>query len=136
MYRIKIISVGKNKEPWLISALTEYEKRLTGQMRIEWILKKTDAELEKAAIEEKNFYCLDPLGISYTSEQFSTFVTKQSTVTFLIGGAMGISSKVKSLSQGLISLSSLTFTHQHTRLILIEQLYRALEIQKGTEYHK
>lgn len=136
MYKVKIISIGKNKESWLTNALSEYEKRLTGQMQIEWVLKKSEAEFAKSALEEKSFYCLDPQGTLYTSEKFSTLVTKQSSSTFLIGGPTGLSPALKAKAQGLISLSPLTFTHQHTRLILLEQLYRALEIQKGSDYHK
>ena len=56
-------------------------------------------------------------------------------ITFAIGGAEGFSEEVKK-SYPLISLSPLTFTHQMTRLILIEQIYRATEILKGSKYHK
>jgi len=126
MYRIKIISIGKNKESWLKTAL----------MQIQWLLKKKDSDLKKTVLEEKKFHCLDPNGISYTSEGFSKLITQNASITLVIGGALGIDDTIKTKAQSLISLSPLTFTHQHTRLILLEQLYRAIEIHKGSDYHK
>jgi len=141
MLKAKIYSVGKTKEPWLISALEEYEKRLKTYLSIDWILAKTDDQLEALLAKEDDFICLDPKGKAFTSEAFSSFLSKQfiekgSRLIFAIGGDMGFSPKVKSRARVLLSLSMLTFTHQLTRLVLIEQIYRALEIQKGSKYHK
>lgn len=136
MYLIKIFSIGKHKEQWLIDALSEYEKRLTGRARIQWHLMKKESELEPALTKEKHYHCLDPQGKSYTSESFSHVITSASSHSFVIGGDTGFPESVKNKSKSLISLSPLTFTHQHTRLILLEQIYRSLEIQRGSEYHK
>lgn len=57
-------------------------------------------------------------------------------LNFVIGGAEGLPPPILNNSLTQISLSPLTFTHQLTRLILLEQLYRAFEIQKGSQYHK
>ena len=57
-------------------------------------------------------------------------------MTFVIGGAEGIPPALKAKAKALISLSRMTFTHQITRLILVEQVYRALEIERGSAYHK
>jgi 23S rRNA (pseudouridine1915-N3)-methyltransferase len=136
MQHIKILSIGKNKESWLQEALHEYEKRLTAIARIDWVLLKKEEQLEEALKKEQNYHCLDPFGTLYTSERFSTFLMPHPSITFVIGGATGIAKNLKDKAASLISLSPLTFTHQHTRLILLEQIYRSHEIQKGSNYHK
>lgn len=141
MLKAKIYSVGKTKEPWLIDALSEYETRLKPALSIEWMLAKSDDQLEALLSKEANFICLDPKGQMLTSEQFSSFLSKQfidqrSRLSFAIGGDQGFSSTLKSKAGMVLSLSPMTFTHQVTRLILVEQIYRALEIQKGSKYHK
>lgn len=110
-------------------------------MTIEWILVKDSKELDLLLEKETHFLSLDPQGKSFSSETFSEEVQRQlikggSRLTFVIGGAEGLSASAKARSALLISLSPLTFTHQLTRLILLEQIYRAFEIAKGTGYHK
>jgi 23S rRNA (pseudouridine1915-N3)-methyltransferase len=141
MIKIKIYSVGKTKEDWLQTALDLYEKRLKSSISFEWILTKTDEQLKQFLEKETNFICLDPNGKQYSSKEFSAFLIKlieeaHSRISFVIGGAEGIPVSVKAKAKTLLSLSQLTFTHQITRLILIEQIYRAIEIEKGTSYHK
>jgi len=141
MFHIKIITTGKIKESWLISAIEEYEKRLTNIASISWIILKNDKELEKETMKEKAYVCLDVNGKLPSSLEFSkmliTLLEKEgSSLCLIIGGPDGLSSTVKKKALDLISLSRLTFTHQITRLILIEQLYRAFEIYKGSSYHK
>lgn len=138
--KIKIISVGKTKESWLEEAFEEYIKRLKPIMEIECLWAKNDAQLAAWAQREKGVICLDPRGAQQTSEQFSTFLHQQierngSRLAIVIGGAEGLTEEVKRLGP-LVSLSLLTFTHQITRLILVEQIYRAFEIAKGSNYHK
>jgi len=141
MLKAKIYSVGKTKEAWLIDALAEYETRLQAFLSLDWILAKSEDQLEALLAKESYFICLDPKGTVVTSEQFSSFLFKQFTaqgsrLSFAIGGDLGFSSSIKSKAGSLLSLSSMTFTHQLTRLVLIEQFYRAVEIQKGSKYHK
>lgn len=138
--KIKILSVGKNKESWLESAFGEYLKRLKPTVDIECLWAKNDSQLIDWAVREKGVVCLDPKGSLLTSEQFSSFLLQQiekngSRLTLVIGGAEGLPEEVKRLG-AFISLSPLTFTHQITRLILIEQIYRSFEIAKGSNYHK
>jgi len=134
MIRIKIISIGKTKEPWLEQALEEYVKRLQPYAEIQFILVKDDLQLEKKVLKEGFWIGLDSSGKQLSSEQFSTFLQQQGArITFVIGGPDGLPT---SLKQNLISLSPLTFTHQMARLILLEQVYRAFEIAKGSKYHK
>lgn len=140
MLKVKILSVGKTKESWLEEALQEYLKRLSPILQIEFLLTKGDEQLEAQCLKEKNLIGLDPKGKSVTSEEFATLLMKSlekegSKLTFVIGGPEGLSSRLKE-KMSLISLSQMTFTHQISRLILVEQIYRAMEIQKGSQYHK
>jgi 23S rRNA (pseudouridine1915-N3)-methyltransferase len=141
MIKIKIYSVGKTKEEWLQAALDEYERRLKPSIAFEWILAKTDEQLKQYLEKEPHFILLDPKGKQYSSEGFSSFLLKaiqdhHARLTFAIGGPEGFTQELKNKAKTLISLSSMTFTHQMTRLILIEQIYRAIEIDKKSAYHK
>ena len=141
MIKIKILTIGKNKEAWLHDALAEYEKRLKPFCTFEWILAKNDVQLEEFSKREGKFIALDPLGKSMTSEQFASWLSKamvdyNSRLNFVIGGAEGLTPYLKKNASFLWSLSPLTFTHQVTRLILLEQIYRAYEINRGSGYHK
>ncbi|MBS0648374.1 MAG: 23S rRNA (pseudouridine(1915)-N(3))-methyltransferase RlmH [Verrucomicrobia bacterium] len=141
MIKIKILTIGKSKENWLQEALAEYEKRLRPFCTFEWILAKNDVQLEEFSKKEGKFIALDPQGKSMTSEKFAAWLSKaainyHSRLAFVIGGAEGLSPALKAQSSFLWSLSPLTFTHQITRLILLEQIYRAYEINRGSDYHK
>ena len=141
MLKVKIYSVGKTKKDWLSQALEVYETRLISSLTFEWILAKNDEQLKQFLAKEPIFFCLAPQGRQYSSEEFSLFFTKSlqencSRLVICIGGSEGIPLQIKSKAKQLISLSKMTFTHQITRLILVEQIYRALEIQKGSIYHK
>jgi 23S rRNA (pseudouridine1915-N3)-methyltransferase len=140
MFKIRIFSVGKTKETWLEEALQLYLKRLKPFCQIEFILAKDDRQLTALASKESHAICLDPSGSSFSSEEFSSFLVKKleeggSKVAFIIGGATGLSPELKEAFP-LISFSRMTFTHQMMRLLLVEQIYRALEIAKGSSYHK
>lgn len=139
MLKLQIISIGKTKEKWLEEAFNEYSKRLKSLMQISTVWVKDDKQLIEKAEKETSCIALDPEGIQMNSHQFSNYIQKAfesggSKLSIVIGGAQGLPSTLKTLP--LVSLSSLTFTHQITRLVLIEQVYRALEIQQGSNYHK
>lgn len=137
MFKIKIYTIGRSKESWLIDALHEYEKRLHGRIEIKWLLAKDDAELAKWVLEEPLCIALDVEGELVTSERLSAKLFQLgSRLSFVIGGADGLASSIKAHTKWRWSLSPLTFTHQMTRLILLEQLYRASEIEKKSPYHK
>lgn len=138
VFKVKVLTHGKAKESWLHEALSLYEKRLKGKMEIEWILLDTTKELEERALKEPSIIALDIQGKTGTSEQFSRALYTEwgSRPIFVIGGAAGLSPKVLQHAKHRLSFSSLTFTHQMVRLILIEQLYRAIEIEEGSSYHK
>ena len=141
MFRVKIITIGKTKEPWLELALEEYENRLKRTLAIDWILARDLESFERFVQKEKSYIALDPKGQCFSSEKFSSWFMQQlingkSRLVLIIGGAEGIPAQILQQAQARISLSPLTFTHQLTRLVLLEQIYRAFEITKGSPYHK
>lgn len=140
MIRIKIISPGKNKDTWLEDALQEYLKRLSPIAEFELIWTRDEKTFEKLVREERAVICLDPHGKLMDSVGFADFFHKAvesggSKIAFAIGGASGFSEGVLA-GKRLLSLSPLTFTHQMTRIILVEQIFRAFEIGRGSKYHK
>lgn len=141
MHKIKVYTIGKIKESWLEEGIAEYTKRLKPVASFEWILAKNLEQLEHLLESESSFFALDPLGKAFTSESFAkwietTLVQEGSRLSLVIGGSEGLSDQLRKRAKLLFSLSPLTFTHQMTRLILLEQVYRAFEISKGTAYHK
>jgi 23S rRNA (pseudouridine1915-N3)-methyltransferase len=140
MLKLKIISIGKTKEVWLHEAIEEYVKRLSPTLKIEFVLAKNNAQLIELLEKETSVICLDAEGKLFNSEEFAAFLQTQfieckSRLTMAIGGAEGLPPEIKARHR-CISLSPLTMTHQIVRLVLIEQIYRAMEIAKGTKYHK
>lgn len=158
--KIKIICVGKIKEKYLKDGIAEYQKRLSRFTQFEIIEladektpeKASQAENEKIMEKEANrilskignrdyVIALAIEGKQYASEEFSQFVTNItiqgfSDITFIIGGSLGLHSKIKQKAHALISFGRLTLPHQLMRLVLTEQIYRAFMIQEGSPYHK
>ncbi len=136
MFKVKVLSVGKCKEEWLKTALFEYEKRLQGTLSVSWHFAKDDLELTDWALKEP-YIALNSNGILLRSEEWSEKMEKLGLkLRFVIGGPDGLPNIILEKARFVWSLSPLTFTHQMTRLILIEQLYRAIEIAKGSSYHR
>lgn len=139
MFKIKVFSVGKTKEEWLEEALKEYLKRLSPVAQIEFIFAKNDEQLLSLTSKEENLICLDPKGklldsLEFSKELFEALQKGGSRIGFVIGGPEGLPKILR--NRELISFSPMTFTHQLSRLILVEQIYRAFEIEKGSKYHK
>jgi 23S rRNA (pseudouridine1915-N3)-methyltransferase len=136
--------VGKKNaaEAFVTEGCNEYEKRLTPVMKVNTnFLKSDDALVEAAKSSKGTIFALDENGTEYTSREFSAFVYKGledggASLTFIIGGFSGLPVEIKNGGYKLISLSKMTWTHQMARLLLMEQLYRAMEIRKGSGYHK
>jgi 23S rRNA (pseudouridine1915-N3)-methyltransferase len=140
MLKLKILTIGKTKDEWLDMALDEYMKRLKTTVSIEFCLAKTDNQLLSLAEKEQTLICLDPRGLKLTSELFADYLNNKfieggARLGIVIGGSDGLPPKLKNY-KNLISFSDLTMTHQIIRLVLVEQIYRAFEIIKGTKYHK
>lgn len=157
--KIKIYCIGKIKEQYLKDGISEYIKRITPYANIEIIEvldskvkdNPNDSDIKKAKDEEgervfkllKNDYLigLDLNKKEYTSEEFADFISKKmieggSSISFVIGGSYGLSDKLKNRCNSSISLSKMTFLHQMTRLILLEQIYRGFKILNNETYHK
>jgi len=146
---IKIRIVGRKNgcERWLSDAYDMYETRLqSSNINVETIWHKNNEELVKAvktdSSKDHSVVLLDVRGNAMTSEEFSRslyqwLLSGGSRVAFIIGGADGLPLELKQEFQSnMISLSSMTFTHQFARTMLVEQIYRASEIEKGSNYHK
>jgi 23S rRNA (pseudouridine1915-N3)-methyltransferase len=144
MHTVEIVSVGKNKESWLQEAWDIYLTRLSSQLKIQvqWF-KNSEALNEYLALHPQAIL-LDPAGPLMTSEGFKEFLWKKAAlqkgkVILVIGPDEGFSDKQRQTAlanRSLLSLSPMTLTHQMCRLMLIEQIYRAQQIELGTPYHK
>ena len=158
--KIRIIAVGKIKEPYLKEGINEYLLRLSSYAKVEIIevndskvkdnpnesdiLKVTNEEGERILSKIKNTDLVIDLDLNkkeFDSVSFSKFIQDKmveggSNITFVIGGSYGLSNKVKDRANYSISLSKMTFLHQMTRLILLEQIYRSFKIINNETYHK
>lgn len=155
---IKIICVGKIKEQYLKDAIAEYSKRLSKfcmldiiELPDKAIPEKTNSSIDQQIIDfesnqiieklPKNSYkiALDLTGKQYTSEEFATKLNDlqnyNSTISFIIGGSLGMNSELKNLCNEKISFSKMTFPHQLMRVFLLEQTFRAFKILNNEKYH-
>jgi 23S rRNA (pseudouridine1915-N3)-methyltransferase len=83
-----------------------------------------------------DFVLLDEGGREMSSRELAAFAGERDSLTFVVGGAWGVSEEVRRAAGSRLSLSRMTLTHEMARLVLLEQLYRALMIQTGREgYH-
>ncbi len=138
MYKINLYSVGKSKEPWLSQALLLYKNRLKSKIQLNFHWVKTTEHLSKALEKETLIYALDPRGDLLTSEEFADklrlgFEKNGCELALVIGGVEGLPSILK--KHPLISLSKMIFTHQLSRIIVAEQIYRAVQIWNNSPYH-
>lgn len=153
---VSLLTVGKTDVKWVKEGLDLYKSRLKHYVPFEVTeipeLKKV-ANLTKQQIKEKEgefilknigpndtLLLLDEHGREFRSMEFADYLERQMAsgsrnLVFVVGGAYGFSDKVYERSQGRISLSKMTFSHQMVRTIFAEQLYRAFTILKGEPYH-
>ncbi|EME26055.1 uncharacterized protein Gasu_63000 [Galdieria sulphuraria] len=119
--------------------MEEYILRLRPFITVDLLWTRDNQHLSQLVSRQKGcLYCLDSSGSVINSIEFKKLLYdsfEKGKVNFVIGGSLGLPETLKRRGK-LISLSSLTFTHQMTRLILVEQIYRATQIHKGTAYHK
>ena len=137
----KIIAIGKIRKKWIQEGIEMYLKRLPG-LEVKEIKDSTQLKEEntiKEIISKNEFLVtLNENGQSFTSKQLATKLlnSHNKNITFVIGGASGLTSSLNNLASWQLSLSPLTFPHEIARLLLIEQLYRAKTITQGGPYHK
>ena len=149
--KFRFIWVGKTREKYWLALQTGYLKRLSHFVKYDIVEVKDSAPHETMEIEgnrildkvnQSSFVCLlDVTGKSISSPELAQQVEKwqnagMKEITFIIGGADGISSEVAARADGVLSLSFLTFTQEMARVVLVEQLYRAYTIIKGFPYQK
>ncbi len=160
MQKVTILCVGKLKEKFYIEAAAEYCKRLQRHCKLELLElpeyrlpdNPSPAEIQKAleteaaAIREKLpkggalvAMCIE--GKTCSSEALAQrledfAVSGKTQVTFLIGGSVGLDAALKAQADWKLSMSPMTFPHHMARIMLLEQIYRAYQIQQGTKYHK
>lgn len=141
---LKIVAVGKVKDPCLRTKVEDYKKRIMHDSRIEILEIKdqgicTESEkIKKLLNKNKSFvFVLGEEGREYDSFSFARRIRLiNSKITFVIGGAYGLSDEIKKGADEIFSLSRLTFTHEIARMLLMEQIYRAISIIQNKSYHK
>jgi 23S rRNA (pseudouridine1915-N3)-methyltransferase len=158
--QIKVVAVGKIRDAYWQDALREYIKRLSSYVRLKLIevsdepcpdrlstaeeerVKNREGErILKALTDSEYTVLLDIQGKQYDSVGFSQFLDElglrgRSKIVFIIGGSLGVSQSVRERSDFSLSFSRLTFPHGLMRVLLLEQLYRAIKISEGGTYHK
>jgi len=155
MLHVTILMVGKTRESFIQEGLAFYQKRL--QPFLHLTLKSVREEKEAgglaaAAIKVRegerlqaqippraNVIALTPQGREFTSEEFAAWLTRRELesrpLTFLIGGHLGLDPGTLAAAAERLALARLTLTHELSRLVLLEQLYRAMTIKTGHPYH-
>lgn len=139
---IRIICFGKIKDTRLEQIANAYLKRAGQLGKIELLeLKNQNVEEKirtyKSDHSQQHIFLLGEEGRTFTSKKFASLIKSHNEehITFIIGPAEGFSNKLKE-DIPLISLSPLTMMHELAQVVLLEQLYRALSINKGLPYHK
>ena len=159
MLNVRFITLGTLKEAYLRDAAAEYEKRLGAFCKFDMIQLKEERLSDdpsqneiNTALEresEKIFAQIPPrayvvamcvegkeLSSPELAEKLDDVANRTSDVCFIIGSSFGLSDSVKKRADLRLSVSKLTFPHQLMRVLLLEAVYRAFNIQKGTKYHK
>ena len=159
MLNVRFITLGTLKEAYLRDAAAEYEKRLGAFCKFDMIQLKEERLSDdpsqneiNTALEresEKIFAQIPPrayvvamcvegkeLSSPELAEKLDDMANRTSDVCFIIGSSFGLADSVKKRADLRLSVSKLTFPHQLMRVVLLEAVYRAFNIQKGTKYHK
>ena len=159
MLNINIVCIGKIKENYLKDAISEYSKRLSKFCNLN-IIELPDEKLpnklnDSITSEIKNkectkmiqsikkdsyIMCLDLKGKEFSFEEFSQKLDNialnfNSSITFVIGGTLGLNQEILSIANEKICFSKMTFPHQLIRVFLLEQLFRAFKISNNETYH-
>ena len=158
--KIKIYAIGHLKEAYLKQGINEYLERLKPYTQIEIIEVNDESIVDNPSLKDiemaknkegqkvikllkNNEYLigLDLVKKQPTSEEFAKYLEEKlvqggANLSFVIGGSYGLSDELKKRCNDRIGLSNMTFLHQMTRLILLEQIYRAFKINRNEVYHK
>ncbi len=160
MININFIVLGKLKEKYMKEFSAEYEKRLSAYCKLtvtelepvklsdnpseQEIINALNKETQmiKAKIPKNSFVfsmCIE--GKQMASEELSKKIedialSGKNNITFIIGSSFGLSDEIKQVSDYKFSMSKMTFPHKLARIMLTEQVYRALSITNNAKYHK
>ena len=154
--RLKFIFIGRTRSPYLAEGIQDYLRRINGYFPAEEITIKGVKALDERAVEVRAgdagrllgavrpqdvFVHLDPRGRDLDSEQLAAWFKQQieqrvKAVSFGLGGPLGLDETVVQRADLRLKLSSLTLTHEMSRLVLLEQIYRTLRLNAGHPYHK
>ena len=131
--RLSINAIGKIKKNWIREGINQYKKRMPDLI----INESKSFNIDNIRVNNI-IICLTEEGQSFNSIELTSLLLnfKNKKIIFLIGDADGIPSDIKDKSNLLLSLSPLTFPHELARLILIEQIYRAVSISNNSPYHR
>ena len=131
--RLSINAIGKIKKNWIREGINQYKKRMP-----DLIINETKSFNIDNIRVNNIIICLTEEGQSFNSIELTSLLLnfKNKKINFLIGDADGIPSDIKDKSNLLLSLSPLTFPHELARLILLEQIYRAISISNNSPYHR
>ena len=156
MLSINIILIGKDKDSWVTEGCSHYEKLLSRYAKIKLsviitpkklsslspdAIKAKEGELISQKIIKGTVVALADSGKKFNSHSFAGLLdklhtTSGGTINLIIGGVYGLDQAFLNKADITLSLSSMTFSHQLVRLVLLEQLYRAFTIIHNTDYHK
>ena len=132
--RLTIYAIGTIKKLWIRDGINQYKKRMP-----ELIINELKTfNLNNLRSNNNIIICLSEEGKQFNSFELCSLLLnfKNKKINFLIGDTDGISSDIKKNSDLILSLSPLTFPHELARLILIEQIYRAISISNNSPYHR
>lgn len=159
MLSINIVCIGKIKESFFKDAIIEYSKRLSKYCNLKIIelqderlpnkinnsiiesIKYTEGQKIISSLKKDSYIiCLDLNGKSFSSEDFSKKINSisvnySSSITFIIGGTLGIHKDILDICNEKICFSKMTFPHQLIRIFLLEQIFRAFKISNNETYH-
>ena len=132
--RLAIYAIGKIKKHWIRDGINQYKKRMPELI----INELKNFNLNNLRSNNNIIICLSEEGKQFSSVELCSLLLNfnNKKINFLIGDTDGISSDIKKNSDLILSLSPLTFPHELARLILIEQIYRAVSISKNSPYHR
>ncbi len=132
--RLSIYAIGKIKKNWIRDGINQYKKRMPDLI----INELKTFNINNLRLNNNIIISLSEEGKQFNSIELTSLLLnfKNKKIIFLIGDSDGISSDVKRESDLLLSLSPLTFPHELARLILMEQIYRAISISNNSPYHR
>ena len=137
---VRVIAVGKLREPYLIAAADDFRRRLRPYHRLEEIEVRDDEAIVRQLAPHDHVWLLERTGTQFSSPELAQRIEQlaiegTSHLTFVVAGTFGASPELVQRANVLWSLSQLTFLHEWARIIVLEQLYRAAKIAKNEPYH-